>query len=140
MNENDLWTFPWKRKKTKKLNEWMTQNDLWTFTWKRKKTTTKQEKNGEKKHKQLLFKKNGTSSKSDWMTDELFRGKKKQTGFSDLNEWTTNVHVRVKKKYGTFGNRHIFVGGNQNYLTWKNIETPTEAWSSFLRKPPESPL
>ena len=53
---------------------WM--NDMWTCP--RKKRTQKNTKNTQqKKNNPLLLKKKRTSSKSEWMADELFRGKKK---------------------------------------------------------------
>ena len=78
----------------------------------KKKNKKHRKKCGKKKKQASFIKKIGTSSKSDWMTDELFlekkktscifffpaSRKKKKTRFSDLNEWMTNVHGRGKKK------------------------------------------
>ena len=96
--------------------EWM--NGMWTFPGK-KKTQKNTHIFGKKKHNHFLLKKIGNHWKSEWMTDELFLGKKKHklvfffsrffplrgkknTRFLDLNEWMTNVHGRGKKKYDTF--------------------------------------
>ena len=92
---------------------WMNE---WLVNFSRKKKNTKKHTKipEKKKHNQLLLKKIGIRQKSEWMTDELFLGKKKnmlvffffrfftlrgkkKTRFSDLNEWMTNVHARGKK-------------------------------------------
>ena len=72
--------------------EWM--NDVWAFPWKRKKNK-KTHKKLKKKIQATFIKKKETSSKSDWMTDELFLGKKKTA--------VIFFPLRGKKKYTIFG-------------------------------------
>ena len=79
------------------MNEWRLNFSV----EKKKKKNKKTHKNSGKKIQATFIKKKETSSKSDWMTDELFLKKNSYiTRFSGLNEWMTNVLVREKKKYG----------------------------------------
>ena len=117
MNEKAVFFFPglffFFRQKNR-MNEWRLNFSV------EKKKKQKNTKIREKKYKQLLLKNKETSSKSDWMTDELFLGKKKQLYFFPrfagkkkhdfriwMNEWPTSMSAK-KKKYRTFAPTYRF--------------------------------
>ena len=91
-----------------RMNEWHVN-----FSAEKKKQKNAQ-KWGKKKHNKFLLKKIGGSSKSEWMADELFRGKKKHILFFFWRHWKKKNTILGfewmndqrsypgKKKYGTF--------------------------------------
>ena len=123
MNEKCLFFFPGLFFRPKIwMNEWLVN-----FSRKKKNTKKHNKIPEKKKHNQLLLKKIGIRQKSEWMTDELFLGKKKTSlcFFSPvfsakkhrfwiwMNEWPTSMPEEKKIRY-LFSTDENNVIGNQS--------------------------
>ena len=107
----------------KNLNEWMTQNDLLTFPWKKKQQKTpKKFWEKKKNYKQPLFKKrklhqnliewpmnfsSGKKKKQLYFFFPRFAGKKKHDFRIWMNEWPTSMSAKKKNTVPLM--RHIGV-------------------------------